>query len=48
MFRLICSIGVLFWYSVNVWNMIADYFNKEFHKIIYNKSDEIEYEYVEL
>lgn len=39
MFRLIFSLGVIVWYSVNVWNMISDYFNKEFHRLLSNESE---------
>lgn len=44
--RLIFSLGVIVWYSMNVWKMITDYFNSEFKKIVYNDTEE--YEEVEL
>lgn len=34
--RIIFVLGVIQWYSINVWNMISDYFNKEFNKFITN------------
>ena len=43
-FRLLFSLGVVVWYSMNVWKMIGDYFNNEFKKVVFNQSDEYEYE----
>lgn len=42
LFRLIFSLSVVVWYSVNVWNMISDYFNKEFQRLWSNKTELIE------
>lgn len=42
-FRLVFSVGVLVWYSVNVWNMITDYFKSEFHKLITNDTEHEEF-----
>lgn len=42
LFRLIFSIGIIAWYSASVWNMITDYFNKEFQRLILNGSNNIE------
>lgn len=39
LFRLIFSLSVVIWYSVNVWNMISDYFNKEFHRLLNNNEN---------
>ena len=36
LFRLLFSLSVVAWYSINVWNMISDYFNKEFHRLLTN------------
>lgn len=41
-FRFVFSLGILIWYSISVWNMIADYFNKEFQKLLENTTKEIE------
>lgn len=42
LFRLMFSLSIIVWYSVNVWKMISEYFNKEFHNFLYNSTDEIE------
>lgn len=47
MFRLIFSLSVLVWYSVNVWNMISDYFNNQFHKFLSNETEYAEFEVYE-
>lgn len=38
-FRLIFSLGIIVWYSANIWNMIAEYFNKEFQRLLLNDTD---------
>ncbi|KAG7306205.1 hypothetical protein JYU34_008807 [Plutella xylostella] len=44
MFRLIFSLGAIAWYSLSVWNMIADYFSKEFKRVLLNDTGDIEIE----
>lgn len=39
MFRVVFSLGIVAWYSINVWNMISDYFNKEFHRLLQNETE---------
>lgn len=41
-FRIVFSLSVVVWYSINMWNMISDYFNSEFSKLIVNNTDENE------
>lgn len=43
-FRFLFSVGILLWYSMNLWRMITEYFSKEFQKAVLNNADEFEYE----
>lgn len=43
-FRLLFSMGIIVWYSMNVWTMITDYFNNKFKESFFNETEEYEYE----
>lgn len=36
LFRVIFSLSVIIYYSMGVWTMITDYFNKEFRRLLLN------------